>query len=131
MGYQECVVQGLDGDEAGCYEGIGVGKCLSAYSRPLMPVFALLTGLAISRPDLGIQEQAYHVVRNLSKMEDVIEMVFRELGVDTILDSINEAISLNKGMILFQFSDLTINTHRTIDIHIAIKLGSRATSTDH
>ncbi|KAJ2929905.1 hypothetical protein H1R20_g7191, partial [Candolleomyces eurysporus] len=49
-------------------------------------------------PDLGIQEQAYHVVRNLSETEDGIEMVFREMGADAILESITESISLDSGM---------------------------------
>ncbi|RXW17757.1 hypothetical protein EST38_g8091 [Candolleomyces aberdarensis] len=51
-------------------------------------------------PDLGIQEQAYHVVRNLSETEDGIEMVFREMGADAILDSITESISLESGMMM-------------------------------
>ncbi|KAJ2912220.1 hypothetical protein MD484_g8193, partial [Candolleomyces efflorescens] len=52
-------------------------------------------------PDLGIQEQAYHVVRNLSESEEGIEMVFRELGVDAILDSITESISVEeKGLMV-------------------------------
>ncbi|KAJ2935631.1 hypothetical protein H1R20_g1464, partial [Candolleomyces eurysporus] len=51
-------------------------------------------------PDLGIQEQAYHVVRNLSETEDGIEMVFREMGADAILDSITESISLDSGMVM-------------------------------
>ncbi|TEB27615.1 hypothetical protein FA13DRAFT_1776418 [Coprinellus micaceus] len=52
----------------------------------------------IHDPDLAIQEQAYGVIRNISSDEEGLEMIFRRMGQDALLDSISEAISVDAIM---------------------------------
>ncbi|TEB21153.1 ARM repeat-containing protein [Coprinellus micaceus] len=52
----------------------------------------------IHDPDLAIQEQAYGVIRNISSDEEGLEMIFRRMGQDALLDSISEAISVDAVM---------------------------------
>lgn len=42
--------------------------------------------------DVGIQEQAFHVVRHLAEPEEGIEMVFQEMGEQVLLGSLSIAL---------------------------------------
>ena len=46
----------------------------------------------IDDDDVGIQEQAFHVVRHLAEPEDGIEMVFQEMGEQVLLSSLSRAL---------------------------------------
>ncbi|KAJ2911973.1 hypothetical protein MD484_g8439, partial [Candolleomyces efflorescens] len=79
-------------------------------------------------PDLGIQEQAYHVVRNLSESDEGIEMVFRELGVDAILDSITESISVEENGVMVLTTPVSPTSPSTSASASAIPSSSGASS---
>lgn len=42
--------------------------------------------------DVGIQEQAFHVVRHLAEPEEGIDMVFQEMGEQVLLGSLSIAL---------------------------------------
>ena len=46
----------------------------------------------IDDDDVGIQEQAFHVVRHLAEPEDGIEMVFQEMGEQVLSSSLSRAL---------------------------------------
>ncbi|CAK5284745.1 unnamed protein product [Mycena citricolor] len=57
------------------------------------PRLALLLG----DPDVGIQEQAWHILRNLAENEAGVEMAFRELGPAPIVAHLVRVLSLSSA----------------------------------
>ncbi|KAI0077112.1 ARM repeat-containing protein [Panus rudis PR-1116 ss-1] len=46
----------------------------------------------LNDPDSGVQEHAFNIVQNLADTEDGIEMVFQQMGEDTLLGAISPAL---------------------------------------
>jgi hypothetical protein len=53
-------------------------------------------------PEDGLQEQAWSVVRNLSENEAGIDMVFRELGPEALLDQLAVALGSKDEDVVLQ-----------------------------
>lgn len=46
-------------------------------------------------PDVGVQEQAWSIMRNLAEDEDGIDMVFQEMEPDFLLDTLTAALEMH------------------------------------
>lgn len=56
----------------------------------------------LEETDGAVQEQAFHLVRNLAENEPGIEMIFRELGASAILRHITAALSAEDDDVVLQ-----------------------------
>jgi hypothetical protein len=56
----------------------------------------------LSDPDEGVQEQAFNVVRNLAENEDGIDMVFRELGAESLMAHLETALQSSDEDVILQ-----------------------------
>lgn len=52
--------------------------------------------------DPGIQEQAFHVLRHIADDEEGIDMIFREMGPDILLQSLSGALESENDDLLRQ-----------------------------
>jgi hypothetical protein len=52
--------------------------------------------------DGAVQEQAFHLVRNLAENEAGIEMIFRELGASVLLRHLTGALSAEDDDVVLQ-----------------------------
>ena len=56
----------------------------------------------LSDPDEGLQEQAWSVVRNLSEDDAGIDMVFRNIGADVLLNQLATSLGSKDEDVLLQ-----------------------------
>ncbi|KAJ7036154.1 ARM repeat-containing protein [Mycena alexandri] len=63
----------------------------------------------LEETDGAVQEQAFHLVRNLAENEPGIEMIFRELGASAILRHITTALSAEDDDVVLQATYILAN----------------------
>lgn len=61
--------------------------------------------------DPGIQEQAFHVLRHIADDDEGIDMIFREMGADILLQSLSGALESENDDLLRQVRSHLIHLH--------------------
>ncbi|KAI0797444.1 armadillo-type protein [Abortiporus biennis] len=70
--------------------------------------------------DPGIQEQAFHVVRHLSDGEEGIDMLFHEIGSETLMNALSTALEIDNDDVLLQAVCVLGNISNSITHQAAI-----------
>ncbi|THH14939.1 hypothetical protein EW146_g5460 [Bondarzewia mesenterica] len=101
-------------------------KCKSSTKQAVMGElgWAEIKSL-LSDPDPGVQEQAFHVLRNFASSEEDIELMFRRLGgEEALLEMLREALESKNADVVLQAAWVLCNLANGTPEHQAQVLGN-------